>query len=160
MAEPTYISTVIVDQKDANFPQVTFCPSQSLHEKKIRRPNRYDYQTPFKTDVLERYGVLDYASEWAANDSKITAKELFDLATYDLWELIDQIYVRFFELDFNGEAGEGSKGKTGVTITQDNLEKFDVTIVEQREKQYGKCYTLIVGEKIRSLGIYYLKIRM
>ena len=85
MREPTYISTDIVDQRDAEFPAITVCP-----------------EFPYKEDVLVANGIEDrqhyYHSTkletWSSNNTNITEPELFEEATYSFDEIISTFYVR------------------------------------------------------------------
>ena len=88
MRGPTYISSEIVDQKDAAFPAMTVCPVSNGYKEEVLEDNgiesikRYNY----KTDL-----------NWSSNDTSITESELFEKATYNLNELVKRVYVRFFK---------------------------------------------------------------
>jgi hypothetical protein len=88
MKGPTYISSDILAQKDAEFPAMTVCPESNSYKEDvllangIESDNRYNY----KTDL-----------NWSSNNTDITESELFLSATYNLDELVKRIYVRFFK---------------------------------------------------------------
>ena len=85
---PTYISTDIVAQSKAGFPALTICPEsngykeQVLQEHGIESVKKYNY----KKDL-----------NWSSNQTNVTESELFDLATYDLDEIVKRFYIRFFK---------------------------------------------------------------
>ena len=139
MIEPTYISTLVVEQKKANFPQITFCPAAEAGQ-----------ENGYKTDVLEGYGVTNYELQWVSNDSRISEQKLFDLATYDFWDLIQKVYVRHFLVD--------PQGRTSFTVNQETIRKEDITLIEQRHRTSGKCHTWAFGSSVRKYGLYYMKI--
>ena len=61
MAEPTYISTQIVDQSKGNFPQITLCPSETNTDLSSNNShNNYDLSA-YKWDVLTAHGIKDYS---------------------------------------------------------------------------------------------------
>ena len=86
--EPTYISTHIVEQKKAGFPAMTICPESNgykeeiLLEHGIETVKKYNY----KKDL-----------NWSSNQTNITESELFNFATYNLDEIVQRIYIRFFK---------------------------------------------------------------
>ena len=88
MKGPTYISSVIMAQREAAFPAMTVCPGAG----------------GYKLDVLKENGIesiSDYnnnkgACTWSSNDSSVSEVELFEKATYDLDELVKRFYMRFF----------------------------------------------------------------
>ena len=85
---PTYISTDIVDQSKAGFPALTICPEsngykeQVLQEHGIESVKRYNW----KVDL-----------NWSSNQTNVTESQLFDVATYDLDEIVKRFYIRFFK---------------------------------------------------------------
>ena len=88
MKGPTYISSVIMAQREAAFPAMTVCPGAG----------------GYKLDVLQENGIKsisDYnnnkgACTWSSNDSSVSEVELFEKATYNLDELVKRFYMRFF----------------------------------------------------------------
>ena len=92
MQGPTYISSEIVPQKQAEFPAMTVCAET---EK-------------YKEDVLESHGipsVKDYndgrkrSLNWSSNQTGVNETELFKLATNQFDDLLKRFYVRFFDAD-------------------------------------------------------------
>ena len=85
---PTYISTDNVDQSKAGFPALTICPEsngykeQVLQEHGIESVKRYNW----KVDL-----------NWSSNQTNVTESQLFDVATYDLDEIVKRFYIRFFK---------------------------------------------------------------
>ena len=87
---PTYISSEIVAQNQAEFPAMTVCPESNgykedvLLEHGIESVRRYNW----KTDL-----------NWTSQFSNTSEAELFELATYQFDELVKRAYIRFFEAD-------------------------------------------------------------
>lgn len=135
-----------MDQRNAKFPHLSICPSGTTHQA-------------YKSEVLKKFGIKDYTRNWIGNNSSISPDELYDLATFDFFEIVDYIYIRYYEVDIDGSTAKGRKGYASGYIRnpkhKSNYLDFDVQILEQPTKQHGKCYTIIFGESIRKLGIYY-----
>ena len=90
ISSPTYISTTYVEQKFADFPAISMCPSGSN----------------YKSDVLASHGIPNikdynykYNLTWSSNDSNTSPNELFNQITYDFSELVDKINIRYLKSD-------------------------------------------------------------
>ena len=105
---PTYISSLIVDQSEADFPAVTICPQSGFKEdvllvscKRLEVINMIDMILRLK---LQNHGIENkkaynwYTSlpKWSSNKTGVSEKELFDEVTRTPKELIDQIYARYY----------------------------------------------------------------
>lgn len=147
--EPTYISTQLVDQKDSDFPQITFCPSDE---------NEEDQSGPiYETEVLRSHGILEnQGTHWKSNVSGVDPQKMFEMATFDIWEILDLVYVRFLVVDVHGKVGNLTKGKTNAYLRKNNIGVLDFHVVEQRHQKFGKCHTLVFGKNVRKLGVYYI----
>ena len=95
MEGPTYISSQIVPQNKADFPTITICPN-TIHG--------YGY----KEDILEAHGIPDIHQyidgynnnlNWTSNQTDVTEAHLFQMATYEIDEVIKKIFVRFLKAD-------------------------------------------------------------
>ena len=84
-----------------------------------------------------------------SNDSKVSPQQLFVDATYSLNDIVKKINIRFIRADKNGTFSEN----VGVHNNQ-NL------IKEQQHRKFGRCYTLSPDSRMRSLGIYYIKLQL
>ena len=90
---PTYMSSEIVPQKEAEFPAMTVCPETKR----------------YKEDVLKKHGIPSYKHynreykdrelKWSSNQTDISESDLFKLATYRFDELVQRFYIRFFDAD-------------------------------------------------------------
>jgi len=143
MQGPTYISSEIVPQKEAEFPAMTVCPET---EK-------------YKLDVLESHGIpsiKDYNDgrkknlTWSSNQTDVSDMELFQLATNRFDELLKRFYIRFFE-----ENPATGKANTDLDLSDP---ESDPSVQEQRHRSFGRCYTIHPAEEFRKLGLYYFKI--
>ena len=80
----------------------------------------------------------------------MTGKELFELATYSVDEIVDYIYVRFDTSDANN--------KTNIKLNGTDLEKS--LLYQHGHRKYGKCYVYLPPKAILDLGVYYIKLVM
>ena len=85
---PTYISSKILDQKEATFPAMTICPEND----------------GYKLDVLQAHGIksIDQYNNnvnlnWTSNQTGVSEAQLFELATFRLDELVKELYIRLFK---------------------------------------------------------------
>ena len=90
MKGPTYISSGILPQNEAEFPAVTACPISN----------------GYKEDVLKAHGIGEVKNynwktdlNWTSNQTDVTEDELFEMATYTSEELIKRFYIRYFKAD-------------------------------------------------------------
>ena len=62
-------------------PSISICPALTAEDT----PN-------LKDDVLEKYSITGLESnEWRRPVKSLTADDIFDLATYDIWEVVSEI---------------------------------------------------------------------
>jgi hypothetical protein len=62
-------------------PSISICPALTAEDT----PN-------LKDDVLEKYSITGLESnEWRRPVESLTADDIFDLATYDIWEVVSEI---------------------------------------------------------------------
>ena len=88
MQGPTYISSDIVAQKEAEFPAMTVCPES----------------TKYKENVLQEHGIATVKGynykvnlTWSSNQTDVSDAELFELATNRFDEILKRFYIRFFD---------------------------------------------------------------
>ena len=88
MQGPTYISSDIVAQKEAEFPAMTACPES----------------TKYKENILQEHGIATVKGynykvnlTWSSNQTDVSDAELFKLATNRFDELLQRFYIRFFD---------------------------------------------------------------
>ena len=89
---PTYTTTKLVNQNDADLPAITICPR-----------NR---NIGYKKSVLKNHGIKrqEYYSNnacssnltWSSNNTAISENDLFDQVTLNFDELVDCIYIGHF----------------------------------------------------------------
>ena len=88
---PTYMSSEIVPQKEAEFPAMTVCPQTK----------------EYKEDVLRKHGIPTHKQYndkgpdlmWSSNQTDVSEIDLFKLATHRFDELVKRFYIRFFDAD-------------------------------------------------------------
>ena len=73
-------------------------------------------------------------------------QQLFSDATYSLREIVKRIKIRTMFAD---------QHDTYSFVV--DLSKIQDTITEQRHRMFGRCYTFHPEERLRHLGIYYIK---
>jgi hypothetical protein len=83
---------------------------------------------------------------WTSNDTSITENELYYLVTYNLTEVVKEIYVRYTKRNEHGDL------RTVVDIDH-NSRSFK----EQGHRYFGRCYTFNPKENGEQHGIYYIK---
>ena len=90
MQGPTYISSNIVAQEEAEFPAMTVCPES----------------TKYKENVLQEHGIATAKGynykvnlTWSSNQTDVSDAELFELATNRLDELLQRFRIQFFNTD-------------------------------------------------------------
>ena len=88
MKGPTYISSVIMAQREAAFPAMTVCPGAGGYKLDVLKENGFE--------SISDYNHNKGACTWSSNDSSVSEVDLFEKATYDLDELVKRFYIRFF----------------------------------------------------------------
>ncbi len=79
---------------------------------------------------------------WASNVSGVSEKQLFELVTLSIDELVKRLYVRFMKADLNGATNYN---------TYDVAKTNPKWIEEKRHRSFGRCYMLHFPEDIRYL---------
>ena len=111
----------------------------------------------FQIHGIEAYEQLPDNTEknkiemtWSSNKENTSNQELFLKATYDIKEMIESFFIRFIRSDSNGNM------KTSLNI--DELKKHHVT--EIRHRKFGRCYSFHPHERLKTLGIYYIRMKL
>ena len=90
MQDPTYISSEIVPQKQAEFPAMTVCAETEKYKEEVLQshgiPTTKKYNDGRKHDLI-----------WSSNQTDVTETELFELATNRFDDLLKRFYIRFFD---------------------------------------------------------------
>ena len=87
--------------------------------------------------------------KWKSDNKSISNSDLFKLSTYSLREIVKSISVRSILEDETGEIYE--------SLAINVLTK---SVIEQRHRAFGRCYTYCPSKHMRDTGVYYLKIRL
>lgn len=83
----------------------------------------------------------------------MSPQELFERVTYNFWEMVYEIRIRFFQTD--------PMSNTGYDIIEETFETFDkriLEVIEQRHPRFGKCWTMSFPTVWAKYGRYYVKI--
>ena len=83
---------------------------------------------------------------WTSNDTTVGQELLFNMVTYSVNEIIKLLSVRTIFADGHGR----------YTFEVD-ISKKQESLIEQRHRSFGRCYTFHPEKKLRDLGIYYIK---
>ena len=114
--EPTYISSRIVDQWEADFPAITVCPEynglkEDVLQVRLSCKNYYmmnSYLEKSYHSLLKQNGIPSVKSynrilnasnpkmSWSSNKTGVTEEQLFDQVTRTPKELFNYIYTRYF----------------------------------------------------------------
>ena len=86
---------------------------------------------------------------WMSNNSDVTPQQLYLAATYDLHEVVERIFIRYNYADTNGVFNEVV-----------DVQNFGDLMKEQHHRKFGRCYTLSPVSRMRTLGIYYIKLQL
>ena len=79
----------------------------------------------------------------------ISSHELFKQATYSFRDIVKSISIRTI---FEDELEE-SNNRVDLSVVSGS-------VIEQRHRLFGRCYTYCPEQSIRDLGVYYLKIKL
>lgn len=91
-----------------------------------------------------------YNLTWHSNQTdSISAQDLFLLASNTIEDLVKNIRIRTFEAD-----------EEGVFSIDVNISGSNPEFTEQRHRRFGRCFTLHPKEKVRKLGIYYIRVQL
>ena len=83
-----------------------------------------------------------------SNDTNISRHELFNMATYSFDEIVKSIKARTIYEDDKGD----------FNLTGLDMDEKHNSVVEQRHRRFGRCYTYCPETPLKELGIYYLSI--
>ena len=113
--DPTYISSRIVDQWEADFPAITVCPEYnglkldvlqvSLGRQSYHVMNLYTNCSFLKENGISSvkgYNRISNANpniSWSSNKTGVTEKQLYDQITRNPKELFNYIYTRYLSLN-------------------------------------------------------------
>ncbi|CAB4057150.1 unnamed protein product [Lepeophtheirus salmonis] len=89
---PTYISTLVARQSDAEFPAITMCPNEEMYNLTRLREHGIN-----STDNYNGGAVRDATRTWLSNQSNTSPRALFDYITFSAKDLIRTVKVRTFE---------------------------------------------------------------
>ena len=87
--------------------------------------------------------------KWHGNRTDVTPQHLYLRVTYALNEVVEKIKIRYIHADTNG-----------VFVEYMNVQEFAYLTKVQHHRKFGRCYTLSPESRMRSLGIYYIKLQM
>ena len=87
---------------------------------------------------------------WSSNRKNTSNQQLFLEATYDVKEIIESFCIRFIRSD--------SDGNMKISLNIDELKTHFVT--EIRHRKFGRCYSFHPHERLKNLGIYYIKMKL
>ena len=99
---------------------------------------------------VDNYNDLRKGSlNWTSNNTNTTNNQLFNDATYSFSEIIKSLNVRTIFEDANKEF-----------IFRVDINETRGSIVEQRHRSFGRCYTYCPETFLKNLGVYYIKIKL
>ena len=85
---------------------------------------------------------------WSSNHSDVDESQLFRLITHEVEEIIRSVKIRTFIV--NKDTNE----------TSVSLDLHGPNVVEQRHRNFGRCYSIYPSAENRDLGIYYIRTRV
>ena len=85
--------------------------------------------------------------DWSSNHSDVTPQQLFELVTRTPEELFAGVRIRTFH-------SEGDRYSFSVNMSS------AASVQVQTHRNFGRCYTLLPEERIRRLGVYYIKLSL
>ena len=101
----------------------------------------------FGINSIRKYNDLTKNTlDWKGNDSSVTGKDLFEMATFSVEDVVDYI-----KLGFDDTA---EKLKINGTKLKDSI------LFEHGHRLHGKCFVYHPEKRLRNLGIYYIHIVM
>ncbi|XP_040576980.1 uncharacterized protein [Lepeophtheirus salmonis] len=139
---PTYISTLVARQRDAEFPAITMCPNEEMYNLTRLREHGIN-----STDNYNGGAVRDATRTWLSNQSNTSPRALFDYITFSAKDLIRTVKVRTFE----------AHPERGFLVY---LNVSSSTIKKNPHLKFGKCWTIYPDKWIRDLGIYYMMFQL
>ena len=110
----------------------------------------------FSTFYLQAHGIMSIDNynykenlNWTSNDTQVSPQELFESATFSFKEIVRSLSIRTISEDTDGTFYQ----------TADPIE-FASSIIEQRHRKFGRCYTFYPKMSQQKLGIYYVKVEL
>ena len=106
--------------------------------------------------LFQKHGIPSYRNytwgythnlTWASDDKLTTPKTLFHLATYDLREIVQNIYLHLSETT--------SKREKEIEI---DLELMSGLFKEVRHRNFGRCYTFQLDSEKRSFIVNHIEV--
>ena len=131
----------------AKFPSITICP---------------DYSVAYKEDVLRSYGVTagDIRNQDFPNFTEMTSLEFYNLVTYDLNELLKDLFIKVFSVMPGTRYSsflitEQSATNHSTESLFGNIMRLDLSqnwkVIYYRT--FGRCYTYTMPAWIKSLRV-------
>ena len=87
--------------------------------------------------------------KWTSSNKNVSDRQLFEQATYSFRDIVNSISVRSIFEDENGEINE----RLDVSV-------LTKSVIEQRHRAFGRCYTYSPHKHMIDTGIYYIKIKL
>ncbi|CAB4054679.1 ASIC4 [Lepeophtheirus salmonis] len=127
---PTYMKTSIHSQIESTFPAISVCSSERKYRAQVLVENGFSSEA-------------DYDASWMSNNSFKSPEELYEDLTLRPDDVFSEISMDLFR----------PHPITGLSISSINTSNKDPSLMEQRHKEYGKCYTIYPSRTLRALGI-------
>ena len=151
----TYYETAVVEQKRASFPDFTICSfttnglkedilKVSRHEIALSLRKISKAPLPYVLFKCKGHGLTseEYVKgQWTSKEGTVTPQDLWDLATFQLEELILEIRL----ISWSGSMMKVYDAK--------DRTKTHIRINILRTKIQGQCYTIRILETLRDLQI-------
>ena len=131
----------------AKFPSITICP---------------DYSVAYKEDVLRSYGVTagDIRNQDFPNFTEMTSLEFYNLVTYDLNELLKDLFIEAFSvmpgtryssflITEQCATNHSTESLFGNIMRLDLSQNWKVIYY----RTFGRCYTYTMPAWIKSLRV-------
>ena len=97
---------------------------------------------------IKRYNNKENLN-WISNNTQISPQQLFLESTFSVEEIVKKINIRFIKAD-----------EKGIFHENIGIRDYQNLIIEQQHRKFGRCYTLSPDSRMRSLGIYYIKLQL
>ena len=86
---------------------------------------------------------------WTSNDSTVDPEMLYQMATYNFTEMVKKLEIHVLRPDNNEK-------KLNIM----DLDNITESVVEQRVRHLGRCYTYAPKPSIRKLGVDHVSIQL
>ena len=97
---------------------------------------------------IKRYNNKENLN-WISNQTQVSPQQLFLDSTFSVEEIVKKINIRFIKAD-----------EKGIFHENIGIHDYQNLIKEQQHRKFGRCYTLSPDSRMRSLGIYYIKLQL